>query len=108
MTSKLEDLLEYQIKAFKLPAPEREYRFHPTRRWRLDFAWPELKFACEVEGGIYTGGRHVRPKGFEADLEKYGEAMKLGWDVYRCSARMVRTGEAVGMIEQMIKAKRGQ
>ena len=24
-----------------LPAPVAEFRFHPVRRWRLDYAWPE-------------------------------------------------------------------
>ena len=28
-----------------------EYRFHPTRKWRFDYAWPENKIALEVEGG---------------------------------------------------------
>src|SRR5690606_39740371 len=57
--SALEDALALHIRAHKLPEPVREYRFHPERRWRFDFAWPDLRVAAEVEGGIHIGGRHV-------------------------------------------------
>lgn len=63
--------------------PKREYQFHPQRRWRFDFAWPSLKVAAEVEGGIYVRGRHVTPKGFIADCEKYNAAAERGWRVLR-------------------------
>lgn len=49
----------------------REYRFHPTHRWRFDYAIPQWHIALEVEGGVWTRGRHVSPKGFLADMEKY-------------------------------------
>lgn len=39
--SKLEALLIHHIKAMKLEMPVPEYRFHETRRWRFDFAYPE-------------------------------------------------------------------
>jgi very-short-patch-repair endonuclease len=63
--------------------PEKEHRFHPTRKWRFDFAYPAIKTAIEVEGGIWVGGRHIHPAGFEADCEKYNEATRLGWKVFR-------------------------
>ena len=66
-----------------LPAPEREYRFDPKRRWRFDFAWPSLRIAVEIEGGVWVRGRHVRPTGYLADLEKYNRAVVLGWRVLR-------------------------
>lgn len=46
---------------------EREYVFHPKRKWRFDFAWPHIKLAVEVEGGVHAGGRHNRGSGFVAD-----------------------------------------
>ena len=52
----------------------KEYKFHPTRRWRFDYAIPEHKIALEVEGGVWTGGRHTSPKGFLNDIEKYNTA----------------------------------
>lgn len=53
------------------------------RDWAFDFAWPELKLAVEIEGGIWSGGRHTRGKGFDEDCRKYNSAVKLGWRVYR-------------------------
>ena len=42
----------------------KEYLFHPTRKWRFDYAIPDHKIALEVEGGVWTGGRHTRPRIF--------------------------------------------
>jgi hypothetical protein len=67
-----------------LPKPVTEHRFHPTRRWRFDYAWPEHLIALEVEGGVWTGGRHTSGAGFVKDLEKYNAAGLLGWRVFRC------------------------
>jgi hypothetical protein len=60
-----------------------ELRFHKSRRWKFDFAWPHLRIAAEVEGGIFIGGRHSRAAGFIADCEKYNAATLDGWSVYR-------------------------
>lgn len=69
--------------AWGLPVPEREHKFHPDRKWRFDYAWPELKVAVEVEGGIYTRGRHTRGAGYEKDMEKYNAAALRGWTLLR-------------------------
>src|SRR5512135_1329961 len=61
-----------------LPEPIPEYEYHPTRKWRLDYAWPLSKLALEIEGGIWTEGRHTRGQGAMNDLEKYSEAAILG------------------------------
>lgn len=103
--SALEDTLALHIRANKLPEPVREYRFHPERRWRFDFAWPDLRVAAEVEGGIYSGGRHTRGKGFERDAEKYNQATVMGWDVLRFSAGMIRSGKAVETIRTLLDMK---
>lgn len=68
---------------------QKEYQFHPTRQWRFDYACPELMIAIEVEGGIHIRGRHVRPKGYMADMEKYNTATLLGWKVLRFSPKDV-------------------
>ncbi|MEQ3161647.1 hypothetical protein AAA214_00660 [Parabacteroides goldsteinii] len=44
-----------------------EYRFHPGRDWRFDFAIPSHRVAVEVEGGAFNGGRHIRPEGYLRD-----------------------------------------
>jgi very-short-patch-repair endonuclease len=72
-----------------LPKPEIEYKFHPTREYRFDFAWPKQKIAVEVEGGTYNGGRHVTPSGYEKDCEKYNDAAFYGWKVIRVTSKMI-------------------
>ena len=66
-----------------LPAPIAEMRFHPARRWRFDFAWPDHRVAIEIEGGVWTAGRHTRGQGFLSDIEKYNAAAELGWRLLR-------------------------
>lgn len=71
-----------------------EYYFHHAhfmennldgkpRDFRFDFCVPDKKIAFELEGGLYTGGRHIRPLGFMTDCVKYNLATLLGWHVYR-------------------------
>ena len=62
---------------------EREFRFHSSRKWRFDYAIPDQKIAIEYEGGIFQKGRHVRGKGYANDVEKYREAVLLGWKLLR-------------------------
>lgn len=60
-----------------------EYKFYDTRKWRIDIFIPDLKVAIELEGGVYTHGRHTRPKGFLADIEKYNKISILGLKLLR-------------------------
>jgi very-short-patch-repair endonuclease len=66
-----------------LPMPTPEYRFHESRMWRVDYAWPTYKVALEVEGGIWTQGRHTRGKGALGDMEKYNALTLAGWRLIR-------------------------
>lgn len=101
----LEDSLAFQIKAAKLPGPEREYAFAKDlgRRWRFDFAWPDQKLAVEVEGGIWAAGRHNRPLGMMADMVKYNAATILGWRVLRVAGPHIKSGEALEWIEGLLR-----
>lgn len=101
--SQLEELMALHIRCAKLPTPEREYRFAAPRRWRFDFAWPDRMIALETEGGTWSGGRHTRGAGFEADCEKYNEATILGWRVLRVTAGQVTSGKAIAWIGRMLE-----
>lgn len=95
--SAIEEAFALHLRTAKLPEPEREFAFHPTRKWRFDFAWPTLMVAVECEGGIWIGGRHSQPSGFLKDCEKYNSAAMLGWRVLRFPAASVKSGEALEM-----------
>ena len=73
--------------AHKIPNPLVEHRFHPTREWRFDYAWPAELVALEVEGGIFSKdgkqSAHRSISGILRDIEKYSEAACLGWRILR-------------------------
>ena len=100
--SKLENIFELQIKALGLFGYEREYRFAPGRRYRADFAWPDLKVLVEIEGGTWSGGRHTRGLGFKKDCIKYNLATSLGWRVFRGDSTMVKSGELAKFVEEFL------
>jgi len=85
-------------KAYGLPEPVPEYRFHPVRKWRFDFAWPLHMIAMEIEGGIWTRGAHVRAIHFMSDMEKYNEAAKMGWRVFRFTPQQYNKGIATDFL----------
>lgn len=77
----------FEIAWSKSPVPGadlvREHRFHPTRKWRFDFAFPSVKLAIEIDG---QGGGHSRVKAVRDECEKYNAAVLLGWRVMRFPA----------------------
>lgn len=66
-----------------------EYRFHPVRKWRFDYAIPDLKIAIEIEGAVFQQGRHTRGVGYIKDMEKYNTAVKMGWKVLRYTPQQI-------------------
>ncbi|ANN74594.1 hypothetical protein BAU08_05755 [Bordetella bronchialis] len=100
----MENLFAGQIAYTGLAPVTREYRFAPPRLWRFDFAWPELKLAVEIEGGVWTQGGHTRGAGYVKNLEKYNAAAALGWRLFRFHEGAVRNGQAIRMIEPFARA----
>lgn len=93
------------LKANGIPPPTREYRFAaPGRRWRLDYAWPDAlpPVGLEVEGGVWTGGRHTRGKGFLGDIEKYNRAALMGWVLLRCTPSDLKTGDVIPLLKEAL------
>ncbi|MEX3555278.1 MAG: hypothetical protein VB131_01155 [Burkholderia gladioli] len=101
--SKLEETFALHCRAARLQEPVREYRFDASRRWRFDFCWPDVGVAVEIEGGIWSGGRHTRGSGFEADAVKYNAAAMQGWRVLRFTGGMVRSGAAIATVIEALK-----
>jgi len=105
--SELEQELEFQLHAAHLDeGMVREFMFlKPRRRYRADFAWPEPKLLVEVEGGVYSGGRHVRGKGFTEDLHRSNLAQLEGYMILRFTGEQVKSGLALDLIERAIKLR---
>ena len=97
-----ESELVIQLKALKIEF-EQEFKFHPKRKWRADFHLVEKMILVEVEGGIWSGGRHTRGKGYLGDMEKYNAATVMGYRVIRFSTEQVISGLAIQQIEGVIK-----
>lgn len=108
-----EAVLAARIRAAGLPAPELQYSFAAAlkRRFRFDFAWPELRVAAEFDGGARmvrwqrnprTGrqqpvavGRH----GSASDYDKLNTAAFLGWRVFRYNSDLLRRPDALRLLE---------
>jgi hypothetical protein len=68
------------------PELETEYRFHRVRKWKADYRIG--KVLIELEGGIFSQGRHTRAKGYQEDCIKYNAATALGYRVFRLATGM--------------------
>lgn len=82
----------------------KEYKFHPERKWRFDYAIPAHKIALEVEGGVWTQGRHTRPHGFLGDIEKYNTATLMGWRVFRTTPTELYRTATINLLKEAINA----
>lgn len=85
-----------------------EFKFHPKRKWRFDFAYLRKNFptmfpmvAIELEGGIWRKSRHTTGSGFSADAVKYFEAQLLGWRVYRLTSEMITPANIAAIIQTL-------
>lgn len=79
------------------PEIAKEYRFHQYRQWRADYAHIESRTIVEIDGGVWSDGRHTRGAGFIEDCRKLNAATSAGWSVFRLATGMV-TVENVQMI----------
>lgn len=104
----------WMMERMGLPVPVREHCFAKPRRWRFDYAYPDLKLAFEVDGGTwihtkdtgqgsYSGG-HGHPVRFETDAEKFNAALMLGWAVYHVTTKMIDSGTAQALLNQLCEA----
>jgi hypothetical protein len=91
---------------------DRQYKFHPERRWRLDFAAVDVLVGVEVDGSVFaaengqTAGRHSRGKGIVEGYQKKNAAAELGWLILCYGPPQIRSGEAAMQVERIVKAKR--
>lgn len=101
-TAQIRDTFTCIVKADLGVECVKEYRFHPKRMWRYDYAIPSHKIALEVEGGVWTRGRHTRPQGFLGDIEKYNQGALLGWRVFRTTPSELYCRATIEMLREAV------
>lgn len=89
--------------AHGLPEPEPEFKFHPRRKWRWDFAWIAEKVALEIQGALWTQGRHSRGTGYLADNEKANAGVILGWRLLRVSPAEIKSGAVFPLLRRALR-----
>lgn len=87
-----------------IPRPTLEHTFHPTRKWRFDFAWPNgiNPVALEVDGGIWIAGGHNRGAQMKKDWEKRNAAAALGWRMIYCEPKDLCTDTTANVIKECL------
>jgi len=80
-----------------------ENKFHPKRDWKSDLAIPSIMIAIELEGGVWTRGRHTRGQGYIDDCTKYNACAVLGWTVLRYTHSGHGIGDILKDIQEIIK-----
>lgn len=86
LESQFEHLWEYLYPNLDLEA---EYRFHPVRRFRFDYAHLETRTAIEINGGRWSKSGHSSPSGLKRDYEKINLAILEGWVVFQLCDEMI-------------------
>ena len=76
----------------------KEHKFHPTRRFRIDY-FHESGVAIEIEGGIWTRGRHTRGMGFLSDMQKYNLMAERGILLFRIPANNIAASWVLPIID---------
>jgi very-short-patch-repair endonuclease len=103
--SELEAEFERLLRIYGVPGYEREWRFAaPDRQWRFDFAWPDIRCACEIDGGqwVARGGRHNT----DADRWKLNYAAARDWVVLRFSRAMLgEPDRCIDLVKRALKAR---
>lgn len=124
--SHLEKNMLGYLRGVGLPEPEQQYRFDPSRRWRIDFAWPAVMLAVELDGGtqgrpvtchqcgcrvramkkggklgreLRIGGGHSRGDSHRAQYEKQNALIRAGWVLLRYDSQQLREDTPVVLNE---------
>lgn len=98
--SPLEIMMEEQIIGSDLPRPTREYRALPNRKYRMDFAWPDCKFALECDGSVHR----IKAR-FLSDIERHNLITLAGWKVLRVGRLQIKSGQAMTWLRELFHGK---
>ena len=85
----------------------KEFYFHPLRKWRSDFYLPDFNTLIEYEGGTFGFGRHNQPLGYSKDCGKYNETQKLRYSLLRYTADMIKGDNIYRIVKDIEEIKSG-
>jgi very-short-patch-repair endonuclease len=95
--SDAETLFAQVARAVGLPLPQRQFRLLLSgREYRIDFAWPFLRLAVEVDGASVHG-----PRQLGSDLRRQNHIVLDGWMILRFTWLMVAKEPAA--VEELLK-----
>jgi hypothetical protein len=109
MASDLEHSLYYVLRKNKLKGWVAEYKFsgylgERKRRWRMDVCFPDADppLAIEVQGGLYSNGKHSREKGVRNDSQKSIEWQLAGGTIIHATPSMIKDESVVELIKEAL------
>lgn len=100
-------MMDTLCKAHGLPTPVHEFKFDDSRRWRVDYCFDGW-LCLEVEGGVWTEGRHTTGQGFMEDLQKYNELTIAGYSLVRCTPADIQSGAAFDLVRRALASSEEQ
>jgi hypothetical protein len=104
--AKLESVFEQHLTWTGMRAIfDKHVRFHPTRKWELDYLAKAFSLGIEIHGGIFSAGRHTTGTGFENDRAKMNAAHELGITVLEFTGAMLTDGTAIAQTERVLRTR---
>jgi len=91
---------------------EREFRFHPIRKWLADYRITNVLLngqmvLIEIEGGFYRGvGGHNSINGLQRDIDKNNHALACGYLPFRFSTADCLRGRAKAFLAEHLTRKK--
>jgi hypothetical protein len=93
------------IPAWEADFEQRYAKSKRSKRYRLDFAHPSSLTGIEIQGAVYSRGRHVTGSGYERDCRKYNLAYTSDWTIFLLSGAMAKDPFWTSLIASHIFAK---
>jgi hypothetical protein len=85
-----------------LPAPVPEYVFAPPRKWALDWFFPAQRLALEIQGALFTHGRHTRGAALLKEHEKLNACAIAAIRVMFCTPDDVESGAIFPLLQKAL------
>lgn len=99
--SHLEQTFLEDVHKLGLPEPAQQVKFHPARKWMVDFVWHKQGLAVEINGGTWGGG-HSRGAAVAKEYEKLNTLNLWGWRVLVFDTAMVNDGTAAEVVKSAL------